>query len=56
VYAWLWRHLPGPLPVRVVIAVAVLAAVVVLLFTVAFPWAEQWLPFSDVTVDVNRGG
>jgi hypothetical protein len=50
-YAWIWRHLPGPLPLRIVLAAAIVAAVVLLLFTRVFPWAEQSLPFLDVTVD-----
>jgi hypothetical protein len=50
-YAWIWRHLPGPLPLRIVLAAAIAAAVVLLLFTRVFPWAEQSLPFLDVTVD-----
>jgi hypothetical protein len=51
VYGWFWRHVPGPWPVRALVAVALLVAVVVLLFTVVFPWAEQALPFLDVTVE-----
>jgi len=51
VYAWIWRHLPGPVPIRFVIALALVAAVVLLLFTTVFPWAEQSLPFLKVTVD-----
>lgn len=50
-YAWIWRHLPGSLPFRIVLAVALLVAVVLLLFTRVFPWAEQSLPFLKVTVD-----
>jgi len=50
-YAWIWRHLPGPVPLRLVLAAALLLAVVALLFTVVFPWAEHGLPFLDVTVD-----
>ena len=53
-YALIWRLLPGPRPVRIVLAAALFAAVVLLLFTVVFPWAETWtgplLPFTDVTV------
>jgi len=51
VYAWLWHRLPGPLPVRLLLAAVLLAAAVYLLFTVVFPWAEHALPFLDVTVD-----
>ena len=50
-YGWIWRHLPGPWPVRLVLAAALLAAVVLLLFTTVFPWAEHSLPFLDVTVE-----
>jgi len=50
-YAWIWRHLPGPLPARLLLAVLLVAIVVLLLFTVVFPWAEDALPFIDVTVE-----
>lgn len=50
-YAFIWRKLPGPLPVRLVLALALVAGVVLLLFTTVFPWAEHALPFLDVTVD-----
>ena len=50
-YPWIWRRLPGPTATRVVLALALLAAVVLLLFTVVFPWAVTWLPGQDVVVD-----
>lgn len=50
-YGWIWRHLPGPLPLRLLLAVALAAGVVALLFTTVFPWAEHALPFLDVTVE-----
>lgn len=50
-YPWIWSHLPGPLPLRLLLAVVLVAAVVLLLFTQVFPWAEQTLPFLDVTVE-----
>ena len=50
-YGWLWRHLPGPPAVRVVIALLIFAAVVAVLFVWVFPWVEPRLPFTDVTVD-----
>lgn len=49
-YGWLWRHLPGPTPVRVLVALALVLAVVAILFTWVFPWLEPRLPFTDVTV------
>lgn len=50
-YGWLWRRLPGPVPVRVVLAAILLLAVVAVLFLWVFPWVEEQLPFGDVTVD-----
>ena len=50
-YAWIWRHLPGPWPLRTLVALVLIAAVVLLLFTQVFPWAEDSLPFLKVTVD-----
>ena len=55
-YGWIWRRLPGPLPVRLLLALALAAAVVALLFTVVFPWVEPRLPFTDVTVDDTTAG
>jgi hypothetical protein len=50
-YGWLWRRLPGPTAVRVVIALLLFLAVVAVLFLWVFPWVEPRLPFTDVTVD-----
>jgi hypothetical protein len=52
-YAWIWRHLPGPTPVRATLAVLLCLAVVVVLFGWVFPWLEPRLPFTDVTVDAR---
>jgi hypothetical protein len=51
VYAWIWRHLPGPTSVRLLAAAVVVAGIVLLLFSTVFPWAEDSLPFLKVTVD-----
>ncbi|OAA19022.1 hypothetical protein UG55_109520 [Frankia sp. EI5c] len=49
-YGWVFRHLPGPMRVRVPLAVLlVLAAVAILLFLV-FPMVESHLPATSVTV------
>jgi hypothetical protein len=50
-YPWIWRHLPGPLAVRLTTAALLAVAVVAVLFTVVFPWAEHTLPFLHVTVN-----
>jgi phage shock protein PspC (stress-responsive transcriptional regulator) len=51
VYGWLWRHLPGPTAVRLLIVVVLLAAVVAVLFAYVFPWLQPRLPFNEVTVE-----
>ena len=50
-YAWIWRHLPGPTAVKTVEALLLLIAAIALLFLVVFPWAQRAIPFLDVTVD-----
>jgi hypothetical protein len=49
-YAWVWRILPGPLPVRLVVTLALAALVVALLFSFVFPWVESRLPLDDITI------
>jgi hypothetical protein len=50
-YVWLWRHLPGGLPGKLLGSLALLVGVLALLFFLVFPWAEKRLPFNDVSVD-----
>ncbi|WP_439662453.1 hypothetical protein ACSHWB_13945 [Lentzea sp. HUAS TT2] len=50
-YGWIWRHLPGPLFLRVIEAVVLVVAIVGLLMFVVFPWAEPKLPFNNVTTE-----
>lgn len=49
-YAWIWRHLPGPLWARITASAAMVAAVSALLWIFAFPWVEPLLPWDDVQV------
>ena len=49
-YAWVWRSLPGPLLVRLLLALLLLGAVVALLFGWVFPAVAPHLPFNDSTV------
>lgn len=50
-YLWLWRHLPGSRPVRVLTVIVLLAGLVGVLFTVVFPWAEPRLPWNEVELE-----
>lgn len=52
-YTWIWRHLPGPLAVRLFQALLLIAIVSAVLLFVVFPWAEPRLPLDHVTVDGN---
>ncbi|WP_197284944.1 hypothetical protein [Sciscionella sediminilitoris] len=50
-YAWIWRHLPGPLAVRVLCALGLVLGIIALLLFVIFPAVDPLLPFNDVTID-----
>lgn len=49
-YAALWRILPGPWWVRVLILLVLLAAALYGLFFYVFPWVSQYVNPQDVTV------
>jgi hypothetical protein len=49
-YVWIWRHLPGPLALKLCQVLILLLAVSTLLLFVVFPWIEPHLPISQVTV------
>jgi len=49
-YVWIWRHLPGPLAVRMLQALLLLGAVSLVLLFVVFPWVDPRLPWNHVTV------
>lgn len=55
-YAALWRLLPGPFPVKLLIALLLALAVVAVLFEWVFPWLSPRLPFNDVTVGLVWAG
>ena len=55
-YAWIFRHLPGPTWVRILIAAVLIAAVVWVLFEVVFPLVAPHSPFStEVTLQSRQG-
>ena len=49
-YGWIWRHLPGPRPVRALVVVLLLAGVLVVCFGWVFPAISPLMPFNDTTV------
>jgi hypothetical protein len=50
-YAALWRILPGPWWVRVIILLILVAAVLYGLFMYVFPWISTYLNPQEVTVE-----
>jgi len=50
-YAALWKLLPGPLWVRILIAMILIAGVLTALVLWVFPWVEQFVAPTEVTVD-----
>ena len=52
-YTWIWRHLPGNLPLKMLQTLFLIAAVSALLLFVVFPWLEPKLPISHVTITGN---
>ncbi|MEO9248186.1 hypothetical protein ABDK96_10875 [Citricoccus nitrophenolicus] len=49
-YAWIFRHLPGPLWARILICLVLAAAVVLLLMEFVFPWVSTVSPWTESTV------
>jgi len=49
-YAALWRVLPGPAWLRVLILLALIAAVLYGLFWHVFPWTSQFITPQDSTI------
>ena len=49
-YGWIWRRLPGPVAVKLVVALVLITAVVALLMFVVFPLLDPLLPFNRVSV------
>lgn len=42
-YVWIWRHLPGPIVVKLLQVAALVIGVVVVLFHWVFPVIEPWV-------------
>lgn len=52
-YGWIWRHLPGPLLVRVLMALVLVVVVVAVCFQWVFPAIAPYMPFNQTTVDAS---
>jgi len=50
-YAALWRVLPGPVWVRILILLVLAAAVLYGLFFSVFPWISEFVNPQEVTVE-----
>ncbi|AKE42171.1 membrane protein [Corynebacterium kutscheri] len=49
-YGLLWRALPGPWLVKLIITLVLLTAIFFLLMEVIFPWVSAMMPYNDVSV------
>lgn len=49
-YSYLWHLLPGPPPVKWLLALVILVGVFFLLMEVVFPWVSAQMPYNDVAV------
>ena len=50
-YGWIWSKLPGPVWLRVIISIALVAGVLAVLVTWVFPAIDLWLNNEEVTLD-----
>jgi hypothetical protein len=50
VYGPLWRFLPGPWPVKVLLSLVLVAAVVAICFLWLFPAVATYMPFNGNSV------
>lgn len=49
-YGWLWHLLPGPRPVKALLALLLALAVAAALFVWVFPAIAPYMPFNETTV------
>ncbi|HEV7957613.1 MAG: hypothetical protein JWL94_1019 [Microbacteriaceae bacterium] len=50
-YAALWRALPGPTWLRVILALLIVTAVLAACLFFVFPWINSFVSVTDVTVE-----
>ena len=49
-YGLLWRALPGPWLVKLMLLIVLLVTVFLLLMEIVFPWVSTLMPYNDVAV------
>lgn len=49
-YGWLWRHLPGPTSVRLLLLLVMAFGVLAVCYVWFFPWLAPHMPFNGITV------
>lgn len=49
-YGWIFRHLPGPLWMRILTSLVLLAGALVLMVQFLFPWFSQFTTLTDSTI------
>ncbi|MFE4465947.1 hypothetical protein ACFRCR_12595 [Oerskovia sp. NPDC056781] len=54
-YGALWRVLPGPAWLRVLLLLVLVAAVVLVCFEWLFPIVAEYMPFNETTVEGTGG-
>ncbi len=49
-YGWIFRHLPGPLWLKIIEAMVLIGGIVAALFTWVFPWAQVYFDIGGTNV------
>ena len=55
-YGLIWRALPGPWAVKLLLSLLLIAAVVYLLMEYVFPVIAPYMPFNEATVTEDGAG
>ena len=50
-YGALWRLMPGPLWLRIILMIVIFAGLLAVLVFFVFPWLNTFVNVNDVTVD-----
>ena len=53
IFPWVWRTLPGPAWLRVLLVLILIAAIVAALFEWVFPWVSVTFDIQDQNVEAS---